>query len=357
MSRRAVVLFNLGGPDAPAAVKPFLFNLFNDPAIIRLPRLYRWLLAKWIAYRRAPLARAIYAQIGGRSPLLEQTQAQAAALAAKLGDDARVFVSMRYWHPMAEAVVAAVRDYDPDEIVLLPLYPQFSTTTTASSLADWYRAAAKAGLTATTRAVCCYPTEPGLMAAHAHLIRQALAQVPAGQRCRLLFSAHGLPRKIVKSGDPYQMQVERSVEGVLRELGIADIDWAICYQSRVGPLAWIGPSVEMEIDRAARDGVALVVDPIAFVSEHSETLVELDIEYRAMAESRGVPGYIRVPTVTAESAFIDGLADLVGQLGSRHGRLQSQAGRRTCAAEWGGCPLEGVAGGANYHSTVVVVSS
>ena len=264
---------------------------------------------------------------------------------------------MRYWHPMAEAVVAAVRDFDPDEVVLLPLYPQYSTTTTASSLADWHRAAAKAGLTATTHAVCCYPTAPGLMAAHAGLIRAALAQIPAGQRCRLLFSAHGLPRKVIKAGDPYQMQVERSVEGVLRQLGIADIDWAICYQSRVGPLAWIGPSVEMEIDRAARDAVALVVDPIAFVSEHSETLVELDIEYRAMAESRGVPGYIRVPTVMTEGAYIDGLADLVERLCSRSGQLQSQAGQRTCATEWGGCPLERENGSANYHTTAVVVSS
>jgi ferrochelatase len=357
VSRRAVVLFNLGGPDSPDAVAPFLFNLFNDPAIIRLPRFYRWLLAKWIAYRRAPLARAIYAQIGGRSPLLEQTQAQAVALAANLGDDTRVFVAMRYWHPMAAEVATEVRDFDPNEVILLPLYPQYSTTTTASSLADWRRAAAKAGLTATTRAICCYPTQPGLMAAHARLIRQALTQVPVGRRYRLLFSAHGLPRKVVKAGDPYQMQIERGVEGVLRELGITDLDWAICYQSRVGPLAWIGPSVEMEIDRAARDGVALVVDPIAFVSEHSETLVELDIEFRAMAESRGVPSYTRVPTVTTESAFIEGLADLVSQLSSRNGRLQSQAGRRTCAAEWGGCPLEGVACGANYHTAAVVVSS
>ena len=234
--RVAVVLFNLGGPDGQDAVKPFLFNLFNDPAIIGLPNPLRWLVAKLISGRRAPVARAIYAQIGGGSPLLQLTLAQARALEAALrheggdvngdgdalgdaiGDgaaiDVRAFVCMRYWHPMSDAVAAEVRAFKPDEIVLLPLYPQYSTTTTASSLQDWHRAAAAAGLAIPTKAVCCYPSEFGWIDAQAALVRGALADAPEGRPRRVLFSAHGLPRKVVDAGDPYQWQVERSAATV-----------------------------------------------------------------------------------------------------------------------------------------------
>ena len=169
----AVVLFNLGGPDRPEAVQPFLFNLFNDPAIIGAPGLVRYVLAKVISTRRAPVAREIYAHIGGRSPLLEQTQEQAKALQKSLcekGHNARVFVCMRYWHPMSDETAAAVKAFEPEQIVLLPLYPQFSTTTSGSSLTDWRRAAEKVELVATTRAVCCYPTEHGLVAAVVRLL-------------------------------------------------------------------------------------------------------------------------------------------------------------------------------------------
>ncbi|MEK9725618.1 MAG: ferrochelatase, partial [Rhodospirillaceae bacterium] len=172
MARVAVVLFNLGGPDSPGAVRPFLFNLFNDPAIIGLPGIARWPLAQLISRRRAPVAREIYAHLGGKSPLLELTEAQAAALKTALhGDDeVEVFVCMRYWHPMSDAAAAAVKAFDPDEIVLLPLYPQFSTTTSASSLKGWDRAARRAGLDAPTHRVCCYPDDAGWIAAQAALI-------------------------------------------------------------------------------------------------------------------------------------------------------------------------------------------
>ncbi len=171
MSKLAVVLFNLGGPDRPESVKPFLFNLFNDPAIIGAPRPIRWLLARLISGRRAPVARAIYARIGGKSPLLEMTGEQATALERLLGTagEAKVFVAMRYWHPMSDEVAVAVRAFAPDEIVLLPLYPQYSTTTSGSSLSDWRRAAAAAGIGAPTVAVCCYPGQPGLIDLHAHV--------------------------------------------------------------------------------------------------------------------------------------------------------------------------------------------
>lgn len=307
MSRRAVVLFNLGGPDRPEAVMPFLFNLFNDPAIIRLPAPLRRLLAALIARLRAPKAREIYARLGGGSPLLPNTEAQARALEARLGPDWRCFVAMRYWHPFAAEAARAVQDWGAEEVVLLPLYPQFSTTTTASSLADWKRQK----LALPTRIVRSYPRAPGFVKAVAGLVMEGLSSFGGEERPRILFSAHGLPRRIVDAGDPYPSQVEETVAAVVAALPVRDTDWVIAYQSRVGPLEWIGPSVEAEIDRAGRDKVPLLVVPVAFVSEHSETLVELDIKYRNRAEKAGVPSYRRLPTVGTHPDFIAALAELV----------------------------------------------
>lgn len=306
--RIAVVLFNLGGPDSLEAVQPFLRNLFSDPAIIRLPGFLRLPLARFISSRRAPKAKEIYRQIGGSSPILGQTEAQASALEAALGHDEewRAFICMRYWHPMTEQVVQRVRKYAPDWVVLLPLYPQYSTTTTGSSFDLWRRTVAR--LNVPTRSVRSYPTDEGFIAASVELIRQGLAE--AGARpVRLLFSAHGLPERIVKAGDPYQAQVEETARAILARLG--GVDSTVCYQSRVGPLKWIGPSTESEIRRAAADKVGIVLYPLSFVSEHSETLVELDIEYRHLAEKAGVSTYVRVPTVGTHPLFINGLAKLV----------------------------------------------
>jgi ferrochelatase len=302
----AIVLFNLGGPDSPEAVQPFLRNLFSDRAIINLPAIVRLPLARFISGRRAVVARKIYEQIGGSSPILGQTEAQARALEAALaGDDNqwRAFICMRYWHPMTPDVVQQVRAFAPDRIVLLPLYPQFSTTTTGSSVDAWRAEAAR--LKASTRLLCCYPQEQGFVDASVDHLRQELAAL-AGMKARVLFSAHGLPEKIVKAGDPYQWQVERTAAAIAAAAGLDD--WAVCYQSRVGPLKWIGPSTHDEIERAGRDGVAVVVYPLAFVSEHSETLVELDIEYRALAGQAGVSHYRRAATVGTHPAFITGLA-------------------------------------------------
>ena len=310
MSRVAVVLFNLGGPDRPEAVEPFLFNLFNDRAIIALPQPLRWLVARLIARRRAPVAQAIYQRLGGGSPLLPNTEAQARALEAALGEGFRVFVAMRYWAPRSATAAAAVAAWQPDEIVLLPLYPQASTTTTASSLDDWHRAATAAGLRAPVRALCCYPDAAGFIGALAHAIRSELERWPPGEKLRLLFSAHGLPQKIVAGGDPYQWQVERTAAALRDALAWPGLDSVVCYQSRVGPLAWIGPATDDEIRRAGREGVGLVIVPVAFVSEHSETLVELDIEYRHVADAAGVPRYRRVATVGTAPAFIAALAAL-----------------------------------------------
>jgi len=313
VSRVAVVLFNLGGPDRLEAVRPFLFNLFNDPAIIGAPAPIRRLVAWLIARRRAQTARAIYAQLGGGSPLLPNTEAQARALTAALGDRGPVqcFIAMRYWHPLSAAAVAAVKAFAPDRVVLLPLYPQYSTTTTGSSFAAWDRAAAAAGLSVPTTRLCCYPEDAGFVAAMAELIRPALAQAEGAGRPLLLFSAHGLPKRVVAGGDPYQWQVEQSAAAVAAALGAPAPDWSVCYQSRVGPLEWIGPETSAEIERAGALGRPVVLAPIAFVSEHSETLVELDIEYRHLAARAGVPLYLRVPTVGTHAGFIGGLADRV----------------------------------------------
>jgi len=338
--RLAVVLFNLGGPDRPEAVQPFLFNLFNDPAIIGAPTPIRWLLANLISKRRAPVAREIYTRIGGKSPLRELTDAQAAALNEALrqrGFDSRVFVSMRYWDPRSDKAAHDVAAFEPDSIVLLPLYPQFSTTTTGSSLTDWKRAATAAELGAEFHTVCCYPCQDGWVTAQADLVGEALAKAQAFGQPRVLFSAHGLPKKVVARGDPYPWQVEQTVAAVVTALDDAIVDHAVCYQSRVGPLEWIGPSTEEELQRAASDGVPVVVVPIAFVSEHSETLVELDIEYRELAEELGVPGYIRVPATGTADAFIKGLADTVEAALARGPGLGPDHDGRLCPDSLGQC--------------------
>ncbi len=334
--KRAVVLFNLGGPDAPESVRPFLFNLFNDRAIIGLPQPLRWLVAKLISTRRAPVAREIYGQIGGRSPLLELTQAQARALETSLasqtpGDQFKVVIAMRYWHPFTEEAVSALKDFAPDEITLLPLYPQFSTTTTGSSAKEWAAKAKKAGLDVPTRTVCCYPQQGNFIAAHVDALKPHLGD----ENIRVLFSAHGLPKKIVDGGDPYQWQVEQTVAATVAALNMPGLDYVTCYQSRVGPLEWIGPSTDDEIKRAGKDGKSLVVVPIAFVSEHSETLVELDIEYGELAHESGVPSYVRVPALGTAKPYIDALTSAVVDAS---GGVAPMGGRRICPAGFSQCP-------------------
>ncbi|MBL6946914.1 MAG: ferrochelatase [Rhodospirillales bacterium] len=358
MSKIAVILFNLGGPDRPESVEPFLFNLFNDPAIIGLPWPLRPLFARLISRRRAPVAREIYDHIGGGSPLLDLTLEQAGALEAGLsrnGDTVRVFVSMRYWYPMSDETALLVKDFEPDEIILLPLYPQYSTTTSASSLKDWRRAAAAAKLSVPAKAICCYPTEEGLIQAQAELVRGGMGEAAgAGNGTRVLFSAHGLPKRVVEKGDPYVWQVEKTaravIGAVLEATGEKTLDWAVCYQSRVGPLEWIGPSIENELMRASKDGVGVVIVPIAFVSEHSETLVELDIEYRKVAEEMGIAAYVRVPAVGTNPKFIEGLARLVDSTRAGKREICSQTGDRICPGGLSQCPQSFRAVGAKPFS-------
>ena len=337
MKKLAVVLFNLGGPDGPDAVQPFLFNLFRDPAIIGLPAIARYPLAALISTTRRKMAQANYALMGGGSPLLPETEKQARALEEALrvaapDCEAHAFIAMRYWKPRADETAKAVAAFAPDEIVLLPLYPQFSTTTTASSLKDWAAAYRGPGR---SRTVCCFPTDEALVAAHAALIRQTWEGAGGPANLRLLFSAHGLPDKVVQGGDPYQAQVEATAAAVAAQLPEL-ADWEVCYQSRVGPLAWIGPSTEDALRRAAGDGKGVILTPIAFVSEHVETLVELDHEYADIAREIGCAPYLRVPALGVEPAFISGLASAVTTALGRD-RAVAPVGGWTCPASYGKC--------------------
>ncbi len=341
--RIAIVLFNLGGPDRPEAIRPFLLNLFRDPAILRVPFFVRPFLARIIARSRLQPASENYALLGGRSPLLDLTREQAAALEAALPEfDVRCFIAMRYWHPFSEEAAAAVKAFAPEHMLLLPLYPQYSTTTTGSSLTAWREAAAMAGLVVPTTVLCCYHADRGYTAATAASVRaaydRARAALPDGSALRVLFSAHGLPKGIVEAGDPYQYQVEQTVAAVLEAWAGEPPDWAICYQSRATPQEWIEPSTELEIERAAHDRTAILVVPIAFVSEHSETLVELDVEYRALADRLGIAGYFRAPAQNAENGFIAALAALSREALSEGPGLCSFARGRVCPREHADCP-------------------
>ena len=246
----AVVLFNLGGPDGPDDVQPFLKNLFSDPAIIRSPAPVRWFVARLISKTRAASARANYALMGGGSPLMPETRKQAAALDAELskrGHIAKSFIAMRYWKPYAAEVVRDVKAWGADRVILLPLYPQFSSTTTASSLKSWKEARGPEAVT-----VCCYPEPDKFIRAHARKLIETweAAGRPANVRC--LLSAHGLPEIVVKQGDPYQWQVELTA-AKLKPLLPPEWEVEVCYQSRVGPLKWIGPATD-DVDRESGEG-------------------------------------------------------------------------------------------------------
>jgi ferrochelatase len=343
--RIAVVLFNLGGPDSPESIRPFLQNLFSDPAILQMPNPFRYLMATYLARRREPEAIDIYEKMGGKSPILEFTKAQAQNLQAELTKqyqrqaDFRVFVSMRYWHPMSDEVAKAVKDYGPDEIFLVPLYPQFSCTTTESSFNDWAQSAKRHGLFLPTKKTCCYPTQEDFITAHASLVlmfyEKALEIAPP----RILFTAHGLPKNVLERGDPYQWQVEQTAEEIVERLGISGLDWRVCYQSRVGPLEWLQPYTEDLITKAAKERTPIVLVPISFVSEHSETLVELDIQYRQLAINAGLPPehYFRVPALDKSPFFIQALATICGRMMKRQTYMDSGLDRRICPEQLTGC--------------------
>ena len=311
--KKAIILFNLGGPDKLENVEPFLFNLFNDPAILNLPTFLRYPLAKLISNRRAPVAKKIYAELGGSSPILKLTKEQSDALEIKLNqtqeeDEYKCFIIMRCWNPRAEDVIKDVQLYGPDEVVLMPLYPQYSAATSGSSIKEWKDVCRKNNYHVKTSTICCYPTDQNFINAHT---KEIIKKIKDLKNFKLIFSAHGLPEKNIKKGDPYQWQVEQSVKKIVENLNDENLDWILSYQSRVGPLKWIGPSTETIIIENSKIGKHIVLVPIAFVSEHSETLVELDIEYKEIADANGCKNYTRVPALGINEDFIKAMSELI----------------------------------------------
>ncbi|MDA7745419.1 ferrochelatase [Candidatus Pelagibacter sp.] len=311
--KKAIILFNLGGPDKLENVEPFLFNLFNDPAILNLPALLRYPLAKLISNRRAPVAKKIYAELGGSSPILKLTKEQSNALEKKLNqtqeeDEYKCFIIMRCWNPRAKDVIKDVQLYGPDEVVLMPLYPQYSAATSGSSIKEWKDVCKKNNYNVKTSTICCYPTDQNFINAHT---KEIIKKIKDLKNFKLIFSAHGLPEKNIKKGDPYQWQVEQSVKKIVESLNDENLDWILSYQSRVGPLKWIGPSTETIIIENSKIGKHIVLVPIAFVSEHSETLVELDIEYKEIADANGCKNYTRVPALGINEDFIKAMSELI----------------------------------------------
>ena len=318
MDRVGVLLLNLGGPDKLEDVGPFLYNLFSDPEIIRLP--FSWLqkpLAWLIASRRTQKSQENYKQIGGGSPLRRITEAQGEALKEQLqalGQEANIYVGMRYWHPYTEEAIAQLTQDDIKNLVILPLYPQFSISTSGSSfrlLDKLWREDPKLQRIE-YKVIPSWYKEPSYLQAMAELIAQELDQFPNPDSVHIFFSAHGVPKNYVEeAGDPYQQEIEECTALIMQTLNRPN-EHTLAYQSRVGPVEWLQPYTDDALEELGAKGVKdLVVVPISFVSEHIETLQEIDIEYRELAEESGIENFRRVPAPNTHPLFIRALADLV----------------------------------------------
>jgi ferrochelatase len=316
--KTAVVLFQLGGPDSLESVEPFLFNLFMDPDIIDFPfaELIRKPLARFISSRRAKRSAANYAQIGGKSPILDLTIAQATALQMRLHGtiESKVFVAMRYWHPLTSAVAETIKAGDFEQIVLLPLYPQYSITTSGSSINEWNRQRTRVGLTAVRQKIVDhFYDSPHYLDALVEMINEGLTKFSGvePEQVHLIFSAHGVPLSSIAKGDPYQRQIEATVRSVL-ERGRWLNPHTLCYQSKVGPTKWLRPSLNETIDALASNGCRyLLVIPIAFVTDHIETLHEINIEARHRATSLGVLQFEMTAGLNNHPKLIEALAEEV----------------------------------------------
>jgi ferrochelatase len=318
MCKLGVVLFQLGGPDSLQAIEPFLYNLFCDPDIIDFPfaRIARQPLARLISTTRARHVRDHYAEIGGRSPILEFTRRQAQALETELRQDfdARVVVAMRYWHPFTAEAIRELEAHAPEEVVLLPLYPQYSRTTTGSSLNEWKRRFQPNGWNPRVHAVAEFHADAGYIAALVQSVHQSLAAFQDPAEVDMVFSAHSVPVSVIDAGDPYQRQIERTVELAWRE-GRWPGRRHLCYQSKVGASKWLQPSMHTTLKRLAGEGrIQVLVIPVSFVSDHVETLHEIDIEHRAEALGLGIREFRMVPGLNDAPQFIAVLGKLVRQL-------------------------------------------
>jgi len=321
-----ILFLNLGGPESLDEVEDFLYNLFNDEDIIRLPAPIKPLqgyIARWIASRRAPNSRHAYESIGGGSPIVSLTSDQGDKLSeelAKIGVDAKVYIGMRYWYPFTEEAVDKILEDDINRLVILPLYPQYSISTTGSSIRlldmimnddpkqwdprkidhtvvpDWF-------------------DHPGYVATQAKLISKELAAYgDSPDQVKVMFSAHGVPESYVAAGDPYKGQIEKCAEMIMQEVNRehpGKFDYTLCFQSRVGPVKWLEPYTDDVLNQLGESGLKnLVVVPLSFVSEHVETLEEIDQEYREVAEEAGISNFMRVPALNSDPLFIETLVDL-----------------------------------------------
>ncbi len=337
MSKKtAVVLFQLGGPDSLDAVEPFLYNLFMDPDIIDFPGAFlaRKYLARRIASRRSKPIGEHYKEIGGKSPINELTRHQADALERSLREnsmDATVFVAMRYWNPLTGEAIQRIQDGGFEQIILLPLYPQFSKATTFSSLNEWNRRIKGSPVAdLPTRLICCYPNHSLYVEAIAENINRALQRFEGISRrdIDLVFSAHGVPMDFIRKGDPYKLHIEATVRSVVQH-GAWECPHLLCYQSKVGPARWLEPSLLGTItDRARKGRRHLLVVPIAFVTEHIETLHEINIEAREAAIHHGIETFEMMPALNDHPKFIRCLTDLVMS------RMGSEGSTSLCRQLW-----------------------
>ncbi len=319
--RVGIVLFQLGGPDSLDAVEPFLLNLFLDPDILPLGPLglLRLPIAKLISSRRSLPVRGRYAQIGGRSPIgpLTERQRQSLVQAVLPYIEPVAVTAMRYWHPLTSEAVDALRKAGPlDELVLLPLYPHYSYATTLSSLKEWRRVYGNPNGGPPLRTIEHYFDHPLYIRALVQRIGSVLRQFPDSSRIHLIFSAHGLPMSLVERGDPYPKQIEETVRLTCDQGAKEFSGWPhthlICYQSRVGPAKWLQPPLTGTLERLGHEGVKeMLVVPISFVTEHIETLHEINIEAREEAGKRGIETFRMMPAVGDSPLFIDTLKDLV----------------------------------------------
>ncbi len=326
--RLAVVLFQLGGPDSPGAVEPFLYNLFRDPDIIDFPGAFlaRKPLARFIARRRAPKVAEHYREIGGKSPILDLTLAQAAALEDRLRPrlNCRVLTAMRYWKPFTADAAGEVRTGGFDRVFLLPLYPHYSKATTLSSMKEWRRVTAAdppGGMA--ENSVCCFFNHPLYIRSLVGRVNEGLSRMKdiPPEEIDIVFSAHGVPLSLIRAGDPYKLQIEETVRLCLAEGGWRS-PHVLCFQSKVGPAEWLRPGLNETVERLAAAGRKnLLVVPVSFVTDHIETLHEIDIETRGEAERFGIERFEMTAGLNSDPTFISCLADIVekGIAGTPHG--------------------------------------
>lgn len=310
-AKTAVLLLQMGGPDSLEAVEPFLTNLFSDRDIIRIgPAFLQPLIARFIARRRAPKVEKYYERIGGKSPILKLTEAQARALEERLGSDYRCFVAMRYWRPSTLEALAAIRREGISRIVALSLYPHYSRATTGSSINELKRVMGEAGVEFQVSWIDRFYDHPLYISALAERIEEGLARFTDRSGVELVFSAHSLPRSFIDQGDPYLAHIEETVRLVMERLG--EVDHHLAFQSRAGPVKWLEPSTEEMIRHLAAHGSKnMLMVPLSFVSDHIETLYEIDVQYAEEARALGIENFRRSPSLNDAPLFIDCLAELV----------------------------------------------